>query len=153
MSRSGCRQDGTRRPRRLPAAGPPHEASCRRGPGCCRVRRDRGRAAALAHSLRCAAGGLLLAFAALLALPPQAQAQTVETLVSNTGQTAGDQNGLVGTIAGSNWLAGQGFTTGDNTDGYTLSSVQLYIKYFLITTQAKRNLSSRSGIGGVLSAT
>ena len=89
-----------------------------------------GRAAALARSLRCAAGGLLLAFAALLALPPQAQAQTVETLVSNTGQTAGDQNGLVGTIAGSNWLAGQGFTTGDNTDGYTLSSVQLYIKYF-----------------------
>ena len=76
-----------------------------------------GRAAALARSLRCAAGGLLLAFAALLALPPQAQAQTVETLVSNTGQTAGDQNGLVGTIAGSNWLAGQGFTTGDNTDG------------------------------------
>ena len=89
-----------------------------------------GRAAALARSLRCAAGGLLLAFAALLALPPQAQAQTVETLVSNTGQTAGDQNGFVGTIAGSNWLAGQGFTTGDNTDGYTLSSVQLYIKYF-----------------------
>ena len=27
------------------------------------------------------------------------------------------------------------------------------IKGFLITTQAKRNLSSRSGIGGVLSAT
>ena len=26
-------------------------------------------------------------------------------------------------------------------------------KHFLITTQAKRNLSSRSGIGGVLSAT
>ena len=27
------------------------------------------------------------------------------------------------------------------------------VKGFLITTQAKRNLSSRSGIGGVLSAT
>ena len=27
------------------------------------------------------------------------------------------------------------------------------VKAFLITTQAKRNLSSRSGIGGVLSAT
>ena len=32
--------------------------------------------------------------------------------------------------------------------GYNLSA---YV--FLITTQAKRNLSSRSGIGGVLSAT
>ena len=38
----------------------------------------------------------------------------------------------------------------------TISAVQggaLRPKPFLITTQAKRNLSSRSGIGGVLSAT
>ena len=32
-------------------------------------------------------------------------------------------------------------------------SIQVAVKAFLITTQAKRNLSSRSGIGGVLSAT
>ena len=34
-----------------------------------------------------------------------------------------------------------------------LSFIKCRIKAFLITTQAKRNLSSRSGIGGVLSAT
>ena len=34
-----------------------------------------------------------------------------------------------------------------------LHGIELVAKYFLITTQAKRNLSSRSGIGGVLSAT
>ena len=33
------------------------------------------------------------------------------------------------------------------------SEVPLTAIHFLITTQAKRNLSSRSGIGGVLSAT
>ena len=44
-------------------------------------------------------------------------------------------------------------------DGYTYSQLdwrQLMLHrsfVFLITTQAKRNLSSRSGIGGVLSAT
>ena len=33
------------------------------------------------------------------------------------------------------------------------TSIDELAKYFLITTQAKRNLSSRSGIGGVRSAT
>ena len=35
----------------------------------------------------------------------------------------------------------------------TRGSQEAFVKAFLITTQAKRNLSSRSGIGGVLSAT
>ena len=32
-------------------------------------------------------------------------------------------------------------------------TISLRVNVYLITTQAKRNLSSRSGIGGVLSAT
>ena len=46
-----------------------------------------GRASALARSGRCVAAGLLLGFAALLALPLQAQAQTVVELVSNMSQS------------------------------------------------------------------
>ena len=85
-----------------------------------------GRAAALTRSLRCAAAGLLLAFAALLALPLQAQAQTVETLVSNTGQ--GGSSGLnVGVADPNKWSMAVGFTTGDNAGGYTLSSVQAVV--------------------------
>ena len=56
-----------------------------------------------------------MAFAALVALPLQAQAQTVITLVSNTGQASS------GSPARSD--RAQGFTTGSNADGYTLSSI------------------------------
>ena len=66
--------------------------------------------------------GFLLGFAALLALPLQAQAQTVQTLVSNTGQ-GGSSNLSVGVTGSNKWSMAVGFTTGD-ADGYTLSSVQ-----------------------------
>ena len=49
------------------------------------------------------------------------QAQT-NTLVSNTGQTA-SSNWTVG--GSSDWVHAQGFTTGDDADGYTLFSVQV----------------------------
>ena len=58
---------------------------------------------------------LLVAVAALLALPLQAQAQT--TLVSNTGQGVDSRAGSTGDRA-------QRFTTGANSGGYTLSSVE-----------------------------
>ena len=80
-----------------------------------------GRAGALARSWRCAAAALLLAFAALLALPPNAQAQTVETLVSNFGQSipSGGNNA---------WRATK-FTTGSNDDGdgFTVSEVVMQL--------------------------
>ena len=63
-----------------------------------------------------AAGALLVAFAALVALPLQAQAQS--TLVSNLGQ--GDD-----TNADFNRPVAQRFTTGSNPGGYTLSSVEI----------------------------
>ena len=76
-----------------------------------------GRAGALARSGRCVAAGLLLAFATLLALPLQAQAQTV--LISNLGQTDGN----VGSLG--SFDQAQAFTTGDNFGGYALTSVEI----------------------------
>ena len=63
-----------------------------------------------------AACGILMAVAGLLALPLQAEAQT--TLVSNTGQTS-DGSG------GDSRDRAQAFTTGANSGGYTLSSVEV----------------------------
>ena len=77
-----------------------------------------GRAAARARS------GLLIVFAALLALPLQAQAQSVQNLVSNSGKPNIGQR-IVGNIDGNRYSLAQGFTTGDNTDGYALSSVDV----------------------------
>ena len=74
-----------------------------------------------------AAAGLLLVFAALFAASTAAQAQTVQTLVSNTGQDRDNSNLNVGGSTG--WVQAQGFTTGDNTDGYTLSSVDVFFQF------------------------
>ena len=80
-----------------------------------------------AGSVACYAAGFLVAVATLLALPLQAQAQTVQTLVSNTGQDRDNSNLNVGGSTG--WVQAQGFTTGDNTDGYTLSSVEVFFNF------------------------
>ena len=63
-----------------------------------------------------AAAEFLVVLAALLALPLQAEAQT--TLVSNTGQTADPAS------IGDTSDRAQAFTTGANSGGYTLSSVE-----------------------------
>ena len=73
-----------------------------------------GRAGTPARSARAAAVAILLAFAALLALPLQAEA---DTLVSNLGQTKINS-------ATSDDRA-QAFTTGSNTAGYNLTSVEI----------------------------
>ena len=70
-----------------------------------------GRAGAPAHSWRYAAAAVLLAFAALLALPLQAEAQTA--YVSNTGQS--DSPVAVNTNASISQA--QGFTTGSQSGG------------------------------------
>ena len=61
---------------------------------------------------------LFVAFAALPALP--LQAQTVTTLVSNTGQTVN--------TSGSSHFQAQSFVTGDNTGGYTITEVQIRLR-------------------------
>ena len=78
-----------------------------------------GRTGALARSGRHAVAGLLLAFAALLALHLQAQAQT--TYVSNLNQT--------GTDTGLDAMHGQSFTTGDQAGDYQLGSVAVRMHY------------------------
>ena len=74
-----------------------------------------GRAPVWSRAAR-SASELLVVLAALLALPLQAEAQT--TLVSNTGQTADGSRG-------DNRDRAQAFTTGANSGGYTLSSVEI----------------------------
>ena len=88
-----------------------------------------GRAAALARSGLRAAAGLLVVFAALLTLPLQAQAQTVGTLVSNTGKTVNNLDLEVGVSDSNKWSNALGFTAGDNEEGYTLSSVQIHTRF------------------------
>ena len=72
----------------------------------------------LGAAARAAAFAVLALAALALAVPERAQAQTVTTLVSNTGQ------GSTGTTQWS-WRLSQTFTTGMNTDGYTLSAVEV----------------------------
>ena len=80
-----------------------------------------------AGSVTCCAAGFLVAVAAFLVLPLQAQAQTVQTLVSNTGQ-GGSSSLSVGVQGSNKWSMAVGFTTGDNLGGYTLSSVQALVE-------------------------
>ncbi len=82
-----------------------------------RLRAALSRAVAPAHH---AAAGLLVIFAALLAVSTaaQAQTQTLTTFVSNTGETPEST---------ANKILAQSFRTGDNADGYTLSEVQIWM--------------------------
>ena len=75
----------------------------------------------LARSGLRAAAGLLLVFAALLALPLQAHAQTVETLVSNSGQGNRTSWGVGGGTRGA-----QKFSVPSGSN-YTLSAVTIYV--------------------------
>ena len=67
-----------------------------------------------------AAAGLLVIFAALLAVSTaaQAQTQTLTTFVSNTGETP---------ESNADKILAQSFRTGDNVDGYTVSEVQIWM--------------------------
>ena len=76
---------------------------------------------ALARSGRRAAAALLVALAALLALPLQAQAQT--TYVSNIGQSEN-----ASALGISSFDQGQGFTTGTDSAGYVLASVDIKLE-------------------------
>ena len=74
---------------------------------------------------------LLVAFAALLALPLQAEAQKT-TFVSNTGQsTATSLRGIGPTGIGSFFYSqAQRFSTGSNEGGYTLSAIKVQADNF-----------------------
>ena len=88
-----------------------------------RPRSGRRRPRALARALRFLGAALLLAVAGLLAMPDRALAQS-STLVSNLGQTRdADENASISGTA----LAAQGFNTGSNSDGYTVTKVIVHV--------------------------
>ena len=84
-----------------------------------------GRAAAPARSARAAAVAILLAFAALLALPLQAQAQTTIKMVGNGASSTSFS--YLGTNSSASYRElAQQFTTGSNSHGYTLSTASIW---------------------------
>ena len=101
-----------------------------------RTSADRGRPSRLRGrglAARGLAAGLLVAVAALVALPLQAQAQKKKTtFVSNTGQsTATSLRGIGPTGIGSFFYSqAQRFSTGSNEGGYTLSAIQVQADNF-----------------------
>ena len=92
---------------------------------------DPGRLRGRGLAARGLAAGLLVAVAALLTLPLQAEAQKT-TFVSNTGQsTATSLRGIGPTGIGSFFYSqAQRFSTGSNEGGYTLSVIQVQADNF-----------------------
>ncbi len=103
-------------PRRLPDSSPPSPGG---SSSASNHRASRPSAATRAVSVACyAAAAVLVTFAAPLARPLQAQSKI---LVSNVGQSAGGHGSLL------DFDQAQAFTTGSNSAGYTLKSVEIDI--------------------------
>ena len=92
--------------------------------------------------LRPLAAGLA-AFAALLALPLQAEAQKT-TFVSNTGQSTNPDVRRVGPHGHLWQLQAQEFSTGDNEGGYTLSTIQVRVDDFGSNSRPKVSIYTTS---------
>ena len=89
------------------------------------------------------AAGLLVAVAALLTLPLQAEAQKT-TFVSNTGQSTDPDVREVGPHGHLWQLQAQQFRTGDNEGGYTLSTIQVRVDDFGSNSQPKVSIYTTS---------
>ena len=89
------------------------------------------------------AGVLLAAFAGLLALPLQAEAQKT-TFVSNTGQSTDPDVREVGPHGHLWQLQAQQFRTGDNEGGYTLSAIQVRVDDFGSNSRPKVSIYTTS---------
>ena len=89
------------------------------------------------------AAGLLVAVAALLALPLPAQAQKT-TFVSNTGQSTDPDVREVGPHGHLWQLQAQQFRTGDNEGGYTLSAIQVRVDDFGSNSRPKVSIYTTS---------
>ena len=86
---------------------------------------------------------LLVAFAAFLALPLQAEAQKT-TFVSNTGQSTDPDVREVGPHGHLWQLQAQQFRTGDNEGGYTLSAIQVRVDDFGSNSRPKVSIYTTS---------
>ena len=94
--------------------------------------------------MACYAAAVLLAvFAALVALPLQAQAQKT-TFVSNTGQSTDPDVREVGPHGHLWQLQAQQFRTGDNEGGYTLSTIQVRVDDFGPNSRPKVSIYTTS---------
>ena len=89
------------------------------------------------------AAGLLVAVAALLTLPLQAEAQKT-TFVSNTGQSTDPDVREVGPHGHLWQLQAQQFRTGDNEGGYTLSTIQVRVDDFGSNSRPKVSIYTTS---------
>ena len=102
-----------------------HESAARDHVRTLAERIETGLASALARSRRCVAPGLLLAFVALLALLPEAQAQTTIKMVGNAAGSGSTTH--VGTNDSGDYReVAQRFTSGSNSGGYTLSTAAIW---------------------------
>ena len=104
-----------------PSRGPPIKTAPPSRAALPRSDTDLSAVGGLNAPARLAAAGLLVIFAALLALPLQAEAQTLTTFVSNTNQTLDSGSGI------SDFQA-QKFVTGTNAAGYTISDFQIWLR-------------------------
>ena len=88
---------------------------------------------------------ILAAFAVLLALPMQAEAQALTTFVNNTTSS---------TTSGSSHFGAQSFETGSNSGGYTLSEVEIDLSHSSNqSTSLKIRKNNSSNLPGDLVAT
>ena len=111
-----------------------------------RTSADRGRPSRLRGRCLAARGlaaGLLVAVAALLTLPLQAEAQKT-TFVSNTGQSTDPDVREVGPHGHLWQLQAQQFRTGDNEGGYTLSTIQVRVDDFGSNSRPKVSIYTTS---------
>ena len=101
------------------------------------------------HARRFLTASLLLATSAVVMMPQQVLAQDT-TLVKNTGQTVQSHTRTVGHSGTSKFSQAQGFITGTETNGYTLSEVKVGIadpnsstrvSVYSATTDGKPNAS------------
>ena len=114
--------------------------------GSARTSADPGRPGRLRGRCLAARGltaGLLVAVAALLALPLQVQAQKT-TFVSNTGQSTDPDVREVGPHGHLWQLQAQQFRTGDNEGGYTLSAIQVRVDDFGSNSRPKVSIYTTS---------
>ena len=104
---------------------------------------DPGRLRGRCLAARGLAAGLLVAVAALLTLPLQAEAQKT-TFVSNTGQSTDPDVREVGPHGHLWQLQAQQFRTGDNEGGYTLSAIQVRVDDFGSNSRPKVSIYTTS---------
>ena len=104
---------------------------------------DPGRLRGRCLAARGLAAGLLVAVAALLTLPLQAEAQKT-TFVSNTGQSTDPDVREVGPHGHLWQLQAQQFRTGDNEGGYPLSAIQVRVDDFGSNSRPKVSIYTTS---------